>query len=113
MRTGIHDPRSRFKVAGNLERNHPAESPHLAPGYLVLWVSRQTGIVHGADSRVGRQKLSERLSIGVLPRDSEREGLKAADKEVGHERIHDRSSYRLQSPYPIHQFRGTENRARE
>src|SRR4249919_1671690 len=38
--TAIHDPGSRFEVAGNLERNDPAEAPHLAPGYLVLWVSR-------------------------------------------------------------------------
>ena len=112
MRHAVHDPGSRFEVTGNLEGNDAAESAHLAPGYLVLWMSRQTGIVHRAHPRVGRQKLGKRLSIGVLPRDSKREGLEATDKEVGDERINDRSGHRLQSPDPIHQFSGPKNGAR-
>ena len=69
--------------------------------------------MHGADLRVGRQKLRERLSVGVLPRDAQREGLQAAHQQISGQRIDDRPGDRLQRANPIHQLGGPKNGARE
>src|SRR4029453_14543700 len=76
-------------------------------------VARQTGIVYGDNPRVRRQKLGERLSVGILARKSGRESLEAADKEIGSKRVYDGTGYRLQAPNPVHDFARPENRAGE
>src|SRR5262249_9282557 len=100
----IHHPGSGLKVAGNFERNDTTKAAHLAPRNLVLRMRWQTGVVHGGDPWVGCQKLGERLGVGILPRDTKREGLEATDKEVGDKRINDRSRSGLQTPNPIHEL---------
>ena len=43
----------------------------------------QTGVVHSAYPRMRRQKLGERLGVGILPGDAKGEGLEATNKQVG------------------------------
>src|SRR4029450_992657 len=100
----IHDPGCRLEVTGNLEGNNAAKSAHLAPRNLMMRMRWQTGIVHSAYPRMGRQKLGERLRIGILPRDAKGKGLEATDKEVGDKRVNDGSGYGLQTPNPLHEF---------
>jgi len=100
----INDPGRSLEVTGNLERNNAAKSAHLAPRNLMLRMRWQTGIVHYADPWVGRQKLGERLRVGILPRDAKGESLEATDKQVGDKRVNDGSGYGLQTPNPIHKF---------
>src|SRR4029450_12551435 len=66
----IHDPGCSLEITGNLERNNAAKSAHLAPRNLRLGMRWQTGIGHGASPRMGRQKLGERLGVGILPCDA-------------------------------------------
>src|SRR4030095_17166440 len=83
----IHDPGCRIEVTGNLEGNNAAKSAHLAPRNLMLRMRWQTSIVHGAYPRMGRQKLGERLGVGILPRDAKGKGLEATDSAVGDKRV--------------------------
>src|SRR5215475_6173741 len=92
----IHHPGRSLEVTGNLERNDATKAAHLAPRNLMLRMGWQAGVVHGANPRVGRQKLGERLGIGILPRDTKGEGLETTDEQIGDKRVNDGSSYGLQ-----------------
>src|SRR4030095_11070371 len=96
----IHDPGCRIEVTGNLEGNDAAKSALLARRNLMLGMRWQTGIVHSASPRMGRQKLGERLGVGILPRDAKGKGLEATDKQVGDKRVNDGSGYGFSAPAP-------------
>ena len=88
----------------NLERNNAAESAHLPPRNLMLRMRWQTGVVHSAYPRMRRQKLGERLGVGILPGDAKGEGLEATNKQVGDKGSTMAPVTGLQTPNPIHEF---------
>jgi len=66
----------------------------------MLRMTRQAGIVHGGDFGMRGQELGERLGVGVLARDAQREGLQTAYEQVSGQRVDDRPGDRLQGPWP-------------
>ena len=109
--TGVHQARGGGEVPAHLERDDPAEPPHLPPREVVLRVALETRVVHALDLRVGLQELGDPLGVLVLARHAERQGLDAPDEEVRRERVGDRAGHGVEVPDRPHQVPAAQDRS--
>ena len=92
---------ARVLEAPDVERQHPAESAHLALRQLVLGMVWQSRIEHTFHRRVFRQELRQRQPVDVVLRHAQRQRLGAAQHQERVERAQNRALRVLDELQPL------------